>query len=60
MTATIVPPATTTQAAPARRTAHPILIIRLVCVRLNMPPLDCTGMTAGRIQLDQLRSVSER
>lgn len=35
MTATIVPPATTTQAAPARRTAHPILIIRLVTVELR-------------------------
>jgi ABC-2 type transport system permease protein len=35
MTATIVPSATTTQAAPARRTVHPIPIIRLVTVELR-------------------------
>jgi ABC-2 type transport system permease protein len=35
MTATIVPPATTTEAAPARRTAQPIPITRLVTVELR-------------------------
>ena len=35
MTATIVPPATTTEAAPARRTAQPIPITRLVKVELR-------------------------
>ena len=35
MTATIVPPATTTQAAPVRRTAQPIPTARLVKVELR-------------------------
>jgi ABC-2 type transport system permease protein len=35
MTATIVPPATTTEAAPVRRTAQPIPITRLVTVELR-------------------------
>ncbi|HEY5420026.1 MAG TPA: ABC transporter permease, partial [Marmoricola sp.] len=35
MTATIVPPASTTEAAPARRTARPIPATRLVKVELR-------------------------
>jgi hypothetical protein len=35
MTATIVPPATTTEAAPVRRTAQPIPTTRLVTVELR-------------------------